>query len=85
MQLRTPRDLGALARSRRKALGWSQQRLAEEAGVTRLWVSQFEGGKPTVQLGLVLRVLRVLDIRLHDEPADVSAGGIDLDALLADD
>jgi transcriptional regulator with XRE-family HTH domain len=39
MRIRTPIDLGALIRERRKALGLDQKTLAENVGVSRKWMS----------------------------------------------
>lgn len=64
MHLKTIRDISALARQRRARLGWSQERLAKRAGVSRLWIIQLEKGKRTVQIALVLRVLTALGVKL---------------------
>jgi HTH-type transcriptional regulator/antitoxin HipB len=88
MIVRSVKDLGALVRDRRKSLGWSQGELASKIGVRRLWVSQFEAGKTTAHIGLVMRALRALDLDLHADssPATESGGSgveiVDLDALL---
>ena len=62
--LRTPRDFGAIIRERRRALGLDQAGLAARIGVSRLWVSEVERGKPGAGLGLILRALAALDIEL---------------------
>jgi len=67
MILHSAKDVGALVRDRRTELGLSQLQLAEKVGVSRVWLVQFEGGKPTAQLGLVLRTLRELKIPLRAE------------------
>lgn len=54
------RDLGAALRLARKALGLTQADLALAAGVGLRFVVELEAGKPTVQLGLVLRVIDAL-------------------------
>ncbi len=69
LRLHTARDLGALVRDRRRARGWDQQKLADKIGSSRLWVSEMENGKPTVQLDLVLRTLDALEIRLRADDA----------------
>lgn len=85
MVVRTARELGALARERRKHLGLSQEQLAEKAGVRRLWIVQFENGKSTSQLGLALRTLNALGITLRaatDEkqpPGGTGPAEIDID------
>lgn len=65
MRIHTTAILGELARDQRKQRGWSQTQLAEKIGVSRLWVGQFEKGKESVEIGLVLKVLRTLGLRLE--------------------
>jgi len=75
-------DLGQAVRERRLALALSQQALADRVGVSRQWVVGLEQGKPRGELGLVLRVVRALDLQLRLEPlAEPEAA---LDALLGD-
>lgn len=62
--LRTPADIGALLRDRRKALGLDQADLADRIGVGRLWVNQVERGKPGASVGLVLRALAAVGVEL---------------------
>jgi len=71
MLVRTPGDLGKLIRVRRRALGLGQQELADRVGVSRLWIVEFERGKPRAEVGLVLRTLNALGLELDitDEPA----------------
>jgi HTH-type transcriptional regulator / antitoxin HipB len=83
------RDLAATCRGRRLALRLTQAQLATRAKVGRPWLSEFERGKPTAELGLVLRLLDALELRLlvddGDEPSvrgQSEARPIDLDALL---
>lgn len=64
MIVRNPAELGLLLRARRHALGLDQQTLATRIGVSRLWVIEFEKGKPRAEIGLVLRALTALDLRL---------------------
>jgi HTH-type transcriptional regulator/antitoxin HipB len=66
LPLRTPADIGALIWARRKELGCTQGELAEMAGVSRLWINQLERGKPGAGLGLVLRTLAALGIKLSE-------------------
>jgi transcriptional regulator with XRE-family HTH domain len=65
MDVRTARDLAALVRHRRRALGWSQARLAAETGTSRDWIIQFEKAKSTVELGLALRALKAVGVALQ--------------------
>ena len=90
-QINSIRDLVAAARGRRKSLGWTQSELADRAHVSRQWISEFEKGKPTAELGLMIRLLDALDLRLtldtgeERHPArEQSAVTVDLDAVLDD-
>lgn len=84
MILHSAKDVGALVRERRTELGLSQLQLAEKVGVSRVWMVQFEGGKPNAQLGLVLRTLRELKIPLKTElePTSHSSKKIDLGSII---
>lgn len=70
MRVVVPRDLALAVRARRRELGWSQQQLANRCGTSRKWLSQFEQGKPSVELGLILQVLEVLDLQLSVAPVN---------------
>jgi HTH-type transcriptional regulator / antitoxin HipB len=65
MKIKTVGTIGELVRDQRKQHGWSQSQLAEKAGVSRLWIGHLEKGKDTVELGLVLKTLRALEINLE--------------------
>ena len=87
MRVRTARDLAAVARGRRLDRAWTQAHVADLSSVSRKWLSDFENGKTTVDLGLVLRLLDVLDLtldlsRTEDTAGDPSTSGLDLDDLL---
>jgi DNA-binding XRE family transcriptional regulator len=45
MRIRTPIDLGALIRERRRALRLDQKTLADKVGVSRQWIVDIEKGK----------------------------------------
>ncbi len=88
LNLRTPADIGATIRERRRSLGWDQATLAARVGVSRLWVNQVERGKPGAALGLVLRTLATLGIALDAmiptadrEPPSIITP--DIDAIVA--
>ena len=70
--LRTPTDIGAMVRARRRVAGLDQAELAALAGVSRLWINQVEKGKPGASLGLVLRTLAALGIKLTAFEPDTS-------------
>lgn len=87
MVIHSLRDLVAIIRGRRTELRLSQSQLAARAGVSRQWISELERGKATAEIGLVLRVLDALDLRLAVDPRDgehasADPAAIDLDALL---
>lgn len=83
MTVKSIRDIAATARGRRSTLGLSQAEVASRARVSRQWVSEFEAGKSTAEMGLVLRLLAALDLELHvEEPASSLSDRVDLDALL---
>jgi len=52
----SPADLGRLVRAARKRRDFSQQQFADLAGVGRRFLSELENGKPTLELGKVLKV-----------------------------
>jgi HTH-type transcriptional regulator/antitoxin HipB len=67
--LQTASELGAMIRARRKALGVTQAELAGLSGVGPRFIVELERGKPTAELGKVLRVLERLGVRIvarHD-------------------
>lgn len=64
--LTTVRDLGAAVRSARRKAGLSQQALADDAGVSRQWLSRFESGKnPSAELRKVLDILTALGLAVE--------------------
>jgi y4mF family transcriptional regulator len=79
MRARSPKDIGLIIRDRRRGLGLDQATLAKRIGVSRQWVVEIERGKPRAEVGLVLRALGALGIRL-----DATVGGDDdtLDAIV---
>jgi HTH-type transcriptional regulator/antitoxin HipB len=87
MDVSSLRDLAAIVRGRRRDLGLSQAEIAARARVSRQWVSAFERGKATAEVGLVIRLLDALDLRLtvadaESSPAMPTQAAVDLDALL---
>jgi predicted transcriptional regulator len=63
------RDLGGYLRDQRRQAGLSQTELCERALVSRRWLSNLEAGKPTAEVGLVLRVVAALDLTVELRPA----------------
>lgn len=94
MLVRTPKTLGALIRARRRELKLDQASLAARVGVTRQWLIAVEKGKPTAELGLVLRTLAALGLSLdvgvedgaqprRSVPASQSLPQIDIDRIVS--
>ncbi|HST55788.1 MAG TPA: helix-turn-helix domain-containing protein [Solirubrobacteraceae bacterium] len=65
--IKTVDELAHAARSRRRELGLSQQALADVIDVHRAFIIQFEQGKSSVRLDLVLRLVQALgmDVELR--------------------
>jgi HTH-type transcriptional regulator / antitoxin HipB len=85
MILRTPADLGAVIRDRRRQLKLDQAALAKRIGVSRQWIIQVEHGHARAELGLVLRALDALNIQLGAGIAEAGrhpSDGIDIDAIV---
>jgi y4mF family transcriptional regulator len=86
MLIRTPADLGAVIRDRRKRLGLGQAELAEKIGASRQWVVGIERGHSRAEVGLILRTLDTLGIRLETRDKDATAkspSSPDIDAIVA--
>ena len=79
MQVRNARDMGLLIKDQRRSLSLSQADLADKIGASRHWVMGVEAGKPTVELGLVLKALSALGLVCSLRPAATRAiaGGQD--------
>jgi HTH-type transcriptional regulator/antitoxin HipB len=92
MLIRTPADLGALIRDRRMKLALDQKSLAHKVGVSRQWIVAVEHGKPRAEIGLLLRTINVLGIRLsadQEPPVNTRDAGntpsldVDIDSIIA--
>ena len=71
LPIHTVSELGMAVRAVRKEQGLRQDDTAGSAGVGHVFLRDVERGKETVQLGLVLKVLDELGIRLSiDIPSD---------------
>lgn len=51
---------------KRKSLGWSQQRLADELGVSRQTIISIEHGRFAPSLPLAFRMASVFELRIED-------------------
>jgi HTH-type transcriptional regulator / antitoxin HipB len=85
MFVRTPADLGAVVRERRQQLNLHQAVFAKQIGVSRQWIIELEHGHTRAELGLVLRALDALNIRLDAAvgQAGEPSGAVDIDAIVA--
>ncbi len=63
--IKSPQSLGDALRSARKHLGLTQPQLALAAGVGVRFIVDLEGGKPTVRLDSVMRVINALGGVIH--------------------
>lgn len=72
--IRTPQQLGDAIKAARKELGLTQPQLALAAGVGVRFIVELEGGKPTLRLEHILRVVDALggEITLNGLPVGVS-------------
>lgn len=68
MKLTTSTELGAMVRSRRKALQLSQVEAAALCNVSPRLLSELERGRDTVGVGLVLQVLATLGVDVVAAP-----------------
>ena len=72
--VRTIRDIGLIARDRRKFLGWTQQDLAEKIGSQKKWVVEFEAGKPTLEAGRMMLAINILGLEFNLGEAPTQTG-----------
>lgn len=86
MRVRTPADLGAVIRDRRKQRKLDQAAFAEQIGVSRQWVIAIERGHARAELGLVLRAVDALNIHLEASAGQTGrrrSSAVDIDAIVA--
>lgn len=65
MNFKSPKQLGAAIRARRKQLKVTQKDLAMTCGTGLRFVIDLEKGKPTCQIGKILQVLQALGLKLQ--------------------
>ena len=68
MQISRASDFGSAVRQRRRALGLSQDALADVIGVNRRVIGELERGKQTVRLQIALDVSRALGLDMRLDP-----------------
>lgn len=64
MNVHSAKDVGVAVRRARKGAGLTQRELAQACGCGVRFLSDLENGKPTIELGRVIRVLNTLSIDL---------------------
>lgn len=69
---RTPADLGAALRRRRRALKLTQGDVAERAGTSQKTVSFAEAGEPGTKLKTLVDLMAVLELELIVQPRSSS-------------
>ena len=66
-------ELGRYVATSRRDRGLTQSELAEAIGTSRFWVIRAERGEPRIELGLVLRALRFLEVTVQLTASSVRA------------
>lgn len=84
MRIQTTGDIGVVVRARRKELALTQAAVASRAQVGREWLVGLEKGRPSADVGHILRVLHALDLTVEvvPAPAEVDGSAAALDAIL---
>ena len=62
---RTPKQIGTLIQRARKKRDWTQQQLAERAGLRQETISTIESGEKPAKLDTILAVLAALDLEFR--------------------
>jgi transcriptional regulator with XRE-family HTH domain len=58
--------LGETIRRLRKGAGFSQERLAEKADLSPVYISRVECGKENISVDAAMRIAKAVGIRLHE-------------------
>lgn len=64
MLIKSALELGKAIKLSRKQKKMSQSELADKVGTSQRWISEIENGKNRAQIGLVLKCMRILEIKL---------------------
>lgn len=67
-QVRTPGELGQVVRRHRKARRLTQDKVAGLTNVSIGFLSDFENGKPTAEIGKILSTLNTLGLDMYIAP-----------------
>ena len=63
-RIRSPEDLGRLARGERKRQGLTLDAVYSVTGLTTRFLSEFERGRPNASLGRVMQALQALGLEM---------------------
>ena len=74
MNTKSPEQLGAVIRARRRELKVTQKDLAMTCGTGLCFIIDVEKGKPTCQIGKILQVLQALGLKLQIASPGVDTG-----------
>ena len=77
--VRSTRELGQLMRSHRKSKGWTLEKLSGFARVSTRFLSEFERGKETAEIGKAMHALQFLGLEVvilprHKVPVQLQSG-----------
>lgn len=61
------KDYREVIQNKRKKLGWSQYKLAKEAGIAQSFMNEIEKGRKSPSLEVFFRICEVLDIQLFPD------------------
>ena len=71
MEISALERFGSNVRAARKEHGWSQERLAQEAGLAYVQISRIERGRREIRLGTLVKLVRALGVSADDLLRDV--------------
>jgi transcriptional regulator with XRE-family HTH domain len=60
------RFLGEAVRAKRKEAGWSQEKLAEKADLSTVFISRVERGVESPSMDSLVKIARALGVRVRD-------------------
>ena len=66
--IKSTRELGEAVRSHRKRRNLTQETVASLSNVSIGFLSDFENGKPTAEIGKILKTLRAIGLDLFVQP-----------------
>ena len=75
VQIKTAVDLGHYLRAYRKAKGITLHKLSGLSNVSTKFLSEFERGKETAEIGKILKVINVLGLKVSIQPRAIHGWG----------